>query len=60
MPRRNAALGPAAEIVAHADQRTRPRARQERFDAESAKAVKGTGIEPRATAGHCTGSATAP
>src|SRR4051812_43976028 len=27
---------------------TRPRARQERFDAEFAKAVKGTGIEPRA------------
>ncbi|WP_434600048.1 hypothetical protein [Streptomyces sp. A5-4] len=47
MPRGNAALGPVAEIVAHPDQRTRPRARQERFDAEFAKAVKGTGIEPR-------------
>ena len=28
--------------------KTRPRARQERFDAEFAKAVKGAGIEPRA------------
>ena len=60
MPRRNAALGPVAEIIAHADQRTRPRARHERFDAEFAKPVKGAGIEPRATAEHCTGSATAP
>ncbi|WKX73850.1 hypothetical protein [Streptomyces sp. XD-27] len=33
---------------------------KERFDAEFAKAIKGTGIEPRATGGHCTGSATAP
>jgi len=32
----------------------------ERFDAEFVKAVKGTGIAPRATVGRCTGSATAP
>ncbi|MGW7044214.1 hypothetical protein ACWGDT_16195 [Streptomyces avermitilis] len=36
------------EPVAHADRRTRPRARQERIDAEFTKAVKVTGIEPRA------------
>ncbi|MFF4354956.1 hypothetical protein [Streptomyces sp. NPDC001530] len=48
MPRENAALAPVAEIVAHADRRTRPRARQGRIDAEFAKAVKVTGIEPRA------------
>ncbi|MFJ2828341.1 hypothetical protein ACIPC1_12155 [Streptomyces sp. NPDC087263] len=60
MPRDHAALGPAAEIVAHADRRTRPHARQERFDAEFAEAAKGSGTEPGATPGHRTGSATAP
>lgn len=44
MPRGNADLAPVAEIVAHADRRTRPRARRERVDAEFAKAVKATGI----------------
>ncbi|MFE4255757.1 SDR family oxidoreductase [Streptomyces sp. NPDC056910] len=51
MPTGNAALAPIAETVAHAYQRTRPRARQERIDAEFAKAVKVTDIEPRAPRG---------
>ncbi|MFF1261625.1 hypothetical protein ACFVZT_32995 [Streptomyces sp. NPDC058321] len=38
-----------AEIVAHADRATRPRARQEQIDTEFAKAAKVTGIEPRAS-----------
>ncbi|MFE4683361.1 hypothetical protein ACFRNJ_21410 [Streptomyces sp. NPDC056721] len=51
MPTGNAALAPIAETVAHQYQRTRPRARQERIDAEFAKAVKVADIEPRAPRG---------